>query len=380
MGATAVLFGVNLYGTIRGQNGNSDDFLLYAKFIDPIKLSGTITTPHFIYPMLVAVASMILPSLSYTILGAGIVLFFQLLLADVLWKCWNEVIPKSTWKLLAVALTLAVLTVAPVNLFTMSKHDMYFGYIGITVYHNPTIAICRPIALMHFVMFAKGLTGQKVTTRQIMYCFVTIVLATLMKPNYATVIVPVAALYCVVPIYRKDYREFRFIATGTLLPGILVLGWQFLFTYTSGSGDMGQSHIIFAPLVVYANRSVHLFPKFILSTVFPLSVLMLYGKQVIKDRYCLMGILMFIAGAAQAYLLAESGSRMYDGNFLWSAQLGLFLWFFVSMRFVIMRFIKEPTTRHWSPGSIIVGVAFALHLTSGIMWYVHETLSPGVYW
>src|ERR1017187_1626111 len=105
MGATFAIFGVNLYFTVTHQNGISNDFSHYAKFIDPIKLYGTITTPHFIYPLLVAIASILLPSFSYAVLGACIVLFFQLLLAPILWMFWKKLLPEDSPKLAPMFLT-----------------------------------------------------------------------------------------------------------------------------------------------------------------------------------------------------------------------------------------------------------------------------------
>src|ERR1700733_15886057 len=152
MALTSLLFGINLYYTITRQNGMSNDFFLYAKFIDPMKQFGTITTPHFIYPLLVAIASTIFPYLSYSALGACIVLLFQLLLANVLWRFWKQMLPEGSPDFAAIALTLLAMTVAPVNLLTLHSHNSYFGYIGITVYHNPPISICRPVALINFFL------------------------------------------------------------------------------------------------------------------------------------------------------------------------------------------------------------------------------------
>jgi len=380
MAATVLLFGFNLYRTVTHQNGILIDFALYSKIIEYMKMSGTITTPHFIYPLLVLVASEIFPGRTYTVLGACIVLLFQLLLAHVLWRFWKHVLLNRWSDFVTVVLTLMCMTIAPVNLLTLSEQNGYFGYIGITIYHNPPILLCRPIALLNFIVFAAAVANQKISTRQIILCFITMALATLMKPNYALIIIPTAIIFASMAIGQKDFRLLRFISLGTLLPGFLILAGQFLFTYISPTSYMEQSHIIFAPFLVYERMSDYLFPKFILSVLFPLSVLVVFWKQVIRDRYYMIGLLLFIVGAVQSYFLAESGVRMYYGNFIWSAQLGLFLWFIVSMRVVLQRLLSDSNFARWSPALIAVYLCFALHVASGIVWYVDETIGPGSFW
>jgi len=378
MAATSLLSGINLYYTVTQQNDLSNDFARYAKFIDPMKTGWTITTPHFIYPMLVAIASAIFPNLSYATLGGFIVLVFQLLLAHILWSFWKSVLPKGQSGFIPIALTLVTMTLAPINLLTLFKHNSYFGYIGITVYHNPPIAICRPVAFLNFIFFAAGIADRKISNRQISLCIITIVLATLMKPNYAIIMVPAAAIFAGIAYYRGDFQLLRFISLGTLLPGCLILAGQFLFTYISPDPEMGRSQIFFAPFLVYGRVSQFLFPKFILSVLFPLSVLMVFWKSAIKDRYYMIGLLLFLIGAAQAYFLAEHGTRLFYGNFLWSAQLGLFFWFIASMRFVILRVVSDSARR--SPKLIAIYLIFSLHVVSGVVWYIHETISPGGFW
>ena len=125
--------------------------------------------------------------------------------------------------------------------------------------------------------------------------------------------------------------------------------------------------------------SNHMVLKHFLSILFPAAALVWCWHDVIRDRFYLTSLLLFLAGACQAYILAESGIRLYDGNFLWSAQLGLFIWFLASMRIVVQR-MSADANRRWSPAAIMVTVLFSLHLASGMLWYYHETIGPGSFW
>lgn len=400
MAVTVLLFGANLYQTFTHQNTTSNDFLNYAIFIAHMKSSGTVTTPHFIYPGLVLLLSEIFVHHNTMVLGGFVVLLFQLFLAHILWNFWKQSlgngkreIPESLaitesvfhpfrngW--LLVALTVTAMTVAPINLLTLIKHNGYNGYIGITIYHNPPISLCRPIALLNVMIFAAALVYRRISTRQTLFCFLTLVIAALTKPNYALIMVPTACVFALDALNRKDWPILRFIAFGVLLPGLLVLGWQYVFTYLNppASSDMDSSRILFAPFMVYSIMARFLIPKFFLSILFPLSILILYRKEALRDRYYQIGLLLFLMGAAQSYFFAEEGVRLIKGNFLWSGQLGLFLWFVISMRFVVQRFFSEPDRTRWSAKYLVLSGIFALHVVSGILWYIVETTSPGAYW
>lgn len=380
MAATTLVFGLNAFRTATHQNSTSLDFVNYAQFITPMKLHGTITKPHFIYPMLVAAASIVFPGISYSGLGAGVVLIFQLLLASILWVFWKQMIPERAPSMTAFTLTLISMMLAPVSMLTLFKHNLYIGYIAITIYHNPPIIICRPIALLHFLIFAKVISTRTFSTRQIVFCFLTIVIATLMKPNYAIIMLPTAMIFAGWAIFKKDSRLFNFVSFGTILPSLLVLAWQYYFTYVTSNSETNPSHIIFAPFLVYAVRSHYLLLRFILSVFFPATALILYWKDATKDRFYWIGFLLFIFGAAQSYFLAESGIRLYDGNFFWSGQLGLFFWFIVSMRLVLKEIFSNSIQTRGSGKFIALYITFSLHVVSGILWYAYETIAPGTFW
>ncbi|MNL66026.1 hypothetical protein D3C87_1904350 [compost metagenome] len=54
--------------------------------------------------------------------------------------------------------------------------------------------------------------------------------------------------------------------------------------------------------------------------------------------------LCFAFGAAYTYLLAESGTRIVDGNFFWSGSTILFILFTTSMIFLLRQRPAEQTS------------------------------------
>src|SRR5690606_9025712 len=75
-------------------------------------------------------------------------------------------------------------------LYFHDKH-MYFGYVPSNVYHNPTILLLKPIALLSFYLLYKTLQSPS-NCRWSMVLIVGIItgLAILAKPSYIIVLLP----------------------------------------------------------------------------------------------------------------------------------------------------------------------------------------------
>jgi len=171
------------------------------------------------------------------------------------------------------------------------------------------------------------------------------------------------------------------------VPSGLILAWQ-LFFY-QGEYDSG---FVLAPLEMMAYWTgssnpvmlllrfgpVMLLLRFGLSIGFPLAVMILYWPALRQDRGVILAWLTFATGALYTYLLAETG-YVNDGNFGWSAEIGLFLLFVMSALLVIRQEgavldgQKRPGWRFW-----LASGALSLHLISGIVFYFNN-LSTGQY-
>ncbi|MNZ81776.1 hypothetical protein D3C78_1004540 [compost metagenome] len=79
-------------------------------------------------------------------------------------------------------------------------------------------------------------------------------------------------------------------------------------------------------------------------------------------------------GMILTYFFAESGYRMYAGNFWWSGQIGLYLAFLFSLTFLLGN-MKSLTTTLLDKikFGLCIAVFFA-HTTCGIFYYRQELL------
>ncbi len=269
--------------------------------------------------------------------------------------------------LLSAVAALALLLVAPVNLLTLPEKNLYFGYIGISVYHSPTIVLLKPFALLLFAFTVAVLDRSlRWRPRTLIAGWLLVTLALLAKPNDVLVLLPALLVVIAYRFWRRDRSDFKTLIGALVVPMILLLGVSYVLMYLF-IGD-GKSGVQFAPLAVvflYGDTVQSALIKFVLSALFPLIVYLAYYRQALRDLVMNVAWLTFLAGVGQMYLFAESGPRFSHANFWWGAQIGLFVLFVVSLLFLLRHFRERPRWRGW-----LCLIVFALHLLSGVVYFV----------
>jgi hypothetical protein len=273
------------------------------------------------------------------------------------------------WKRVFWSFTLPFL--APVMALAPLDGRYYYGYIGLANYHNPTIQLLRPIALLVFILALQVFRRPRNPGWMIASAAILVILSALVKPNYLLCVLPAMAVLGLILLLRRQPLDIRMGLLGFALPAAVVLAAQWYVTYAMPGAD--NSHIIFLPLVVERYFSNYLPWKFLLSILFPLTVLLLTARQVVRDRSLQLAWLSFVFGALQLYLLAESGDRLYDANFRWSAQITLLILIVACVRFVTVRLAAENKLGLWK--KLIVYGAYGLQLAGGVVYYIYCLIS-----
>src|SRR5262249_31757925 len=152
-----------------------------------------------------------------------------------------------------------------------------------------------------------------------------------------------------------------------LLSGLAVLAWQYVFLY----GHRGAAGISFTPHKYLAYGS--LAPvKLLLSVAFPLSVLIVFWKDVRPSLWLGLAWTTFALSLLVAYGFSETGSRAGHDNFGWSAQIALFVLFVASAIAMVgaLRQEERASASGYSRFLIAVPVTlFILHVAGGVAWY-----------
>lgn len=283
----------------------------------------------------------------------------------------------SPWKRAFWAISLVI--VAPIIAPGLLDGAYYFGYIGLANYHNPTVHVLRPFALLLFIIALRALHPPQKDGWLVAACALLMATATFLKPSYTVTMLPALGLMVLYWLYRRRPVHWLLIIAGLGIPAVLLLSPQFIITYVKGEIDGG---IAIMPFAAANMLSGYVALKFFMSIFFPLAVTALNFKRALRDPEMALAWLSFAAGAAEFYLFIELGSRFTHANFLWGAQITLFVLFAACGRFLLrlegearaetqVRSPRAALRRLWAQYGL-----YLPHIASGIAYYIFCYVTP----
>lgn len=204
----------------------------------------------------------------------------------------------------------------------------YVSYQAGNIWHNSTYICMKVLALACMLTYLKLEENykEKIRIKDWIVFAVLLVVCTGVKPSFLTVFAPAMALKLLWDLFHKvPFRQIFIFGCG-VLPACGVILWQnaVLFGEETGQGFSLQPWFTFS---LHADR-----PKLavLCSIAFPLVVLVCSVRELFRDKQYLFAWTMTGIGFLEALLLAETGSRSNDGNFLWGYCFAIFYMFTVS--------------------------------------------------
>lgn len=271
---------------------------------------------------------------------------------------------KKLSPLLSGALSLGLMVAAPVFLIDPFENIWYFvnGYIAPNVYHNPTILLLKPFAVLQFYYVIEAFKIEKTSWKTYILVIASSIIAVYTKPSFVICLLPALAIIALVCLLKRRTLDWKRLLFGIVLPSIVILTWQYFTTYGSESDS-----IILAPIKVMKYYSSNLLMKYILSIIFPLMVTIVYWKNAIKDKGVQLGWLLFGFGTVITYLFAETGQRAISGNFIWSGEITLFILFAAIVLFLADKNLPQTNPiKRW-----LVLFSGFLHVAFGLIYYFY---------
>jgi len=204
----------------------------------------------------------------------------------------------------------------------------YVSYQAGNIWHNSTYQCMKVFALVAVLCYLqiKEDYPKGLSPKQWISFSVSLVICTGIKPSFLTVFAPAMALKLLWDLFCKVPFKRIFIFGCAVLPACGVVLWQnaVLFGEETGQGFALQPWFTFS---LHADR-----PKVavLCSIAFPLAVAACDIKELWKDKTYCFGWVMAGIGFLEALLLAETGSRSNDGNFLWGYCFAIFYIFVLS--------------------------------------------------
>jgi len=347
--------------------------------------TNTLITPHFLYQALVIALHSVVPDAGWTFSAVAVNLLCQLFSALFIYVALKMTLTRARSRfssgaisIISLVTAVGLLIMAPLiaipQAFGVQINPMLLGFVTPITYHNPTITTLRPVAILLFFTMTTLLAPQPSLKKPlpiagvIAFTTVLVVLNGLSKPNFLIVLIPALSLWMVGQFIFRRRNAWAVSVIGIVVPGLLMLGWQYYFTYLNPNMTMKPSGIIFAPLEVITSM-IKSQPTtlllFSVSFLFPLSVIAFLWREAKRDVSFQFAGLMFVIALAYMYLFAESGERMYHGNFFWSAYICAWILQFASAHLALRAWLTESSgVSRWR--ILIIGFFFFAQVASGL--------------
>ena len=285
-------------------------------------------------------------------------------------------------------LTLVSMLVGPLYLRFYNRR-YYMGQGSPNPWHNPTSTAVRPFMILITVLTViywncgeeeritvYGRNMKKATLYEIILG-VLLLISTIIKPSYLMVYLPVCGIRALVLLFRGRSRGFWKLVAQHLyfVPSLFVFLYQYLIIYFFPAEDGGEkSAVIIAFLRTARIHAPSVLISLFLRMAFPFMVIILWRKEIIKERYFPIIMGQYLAGLAINWTFAETGSRATHGNFGWGNILACFMLWIFCMFFYAKQYLGDKERIQMSTAlKIKYGALFFLliwHLAGGICFYL----------
>jgi len=272
-------------------------------------------------------------------------------------------------------LTFGLVTMAPI---VVNPDRMWLGQLPPTVWHSPTLIVAAPLGILLFYYGYRFLDQARLSSSILVGLLAAINVVA--KPNYFMAFVPVFLLFA---LYRHRVSKATALAALSMIPGIIILGIQYRYRFAPAE----ESSVIFAPFLVWrGNLQWHtwLIPMSLLvSLAFPLVYLALHRKALVHKRMIALAWGVLLSSVCWGVLFAETGSKMYHGNFFWGTKIATYMLMLVTMS----DFLSVPTPTSATDGTprkrfdrySVVWLIVLAHFASGIAYLLKVTVWHSCY-
>jgi hypothetical protein len=201
------------------------DFKWHARAAQEWAAGGPLPTPHFLFQALLIAVTPLLPGLDWTGRAVALAVACKAAQAVVTAALLEGAVPlarRGARLAAASGLALALLVATPVTFPTWAARNLYHGYLGMAVYHNPTMLLLAPLAIALWWAVARALDGAPT------------IASALAKPSHLIALLPAAAVLTLTFLRSGRAPAWRTLLAAFALPAALVLVTQFAFHFGGG--------------------------------------------------------------------------------------------------------------------------------------------------
>lgn len=203
----------------------------------------------------------------------------------------------------------------------------YLGKFTATTWHNSTLIAVFPfsILLMKFTLNWISTPSKKNT-----YWILGLgILVALFKPSFLFCFIPAFPLFILLSERKLNQKLWLASGISTLLFLVILLEKFLIFNWDPMQQELytqsEQAQVVLAPMKVWLYFSDQ--PIFDFVSSFPLLIafLIFWRKEAFQSKFFSFSFLNLLFALLVYALFAETGFRMYHGNFYWQIPIALFL-------------------------------------------------------
>ncbi len=286
----------------------------------------------------------------------------------------------------------ALCIVQPIYMYWFDALSQYLGQFSINPMHNPTHMCVKPFSLLclcftydilesfhnpeHKGIFV-DMTGKPY--KAYVMLSITLFLSCMAKPTFAEMFIPTVGLLMLYEWIRRIcirehtaavYFQKCIMMLLISVPSLLYILLQFLayFIWGGSYGADGDGLIITQWMQVWQLFSENVAASMLLGMLFPFFILLVNAGWFVKDTLGRLALTGYVVGLLECALLAEGGSKITHGDFLWPMMSGMtLLWVVSTIRFLILQYKQNRTKKQ----QICIQTGwtfFFIHIAFGIIY------------
>lgn len=233
---------------------------------------------------------------------------------------------------LDILVSLLLLFIHPILLNFNFEKNMYLGLIAQNIWHNSTVIVLYPLAILQFIYAIK--VFKEYNINNLLILILTISIGLFFKPSFYFCLAPTIFLFS---FYKFKISSLKFWHIQIVLISTFIIFLIQSFALKSDIVVMQTNNnvkfeTIIAPFSVWKLASDNkVLISFLLSFAFPITYLLLNIKTAFRKIEINFAIFLNIFSLIIYIFLAETGERFYHGNFIWQCFISNFILFTVVM-------------------------------------------------
>lgn len=328
-------------------------------------INGSSPPPNFLYYLTVYVVALFKNDVLYlrastcVVLAVSVMLKFLMTLHII--KEMN--VHPGTNKTRFLPHILAAVLCFCFSLPNLLNGNYYLGQLSPNVWHNSTLIFMMPFALLLF--WKSWVQLQQPSRSNALLITLLLIINLLIKPSYVMVFIVVFPLFSLMK-FGLQRTFFQNLIPVLLAAAFLLAEYYLIFEWNSNTVyDRGDSSTIqISPFLVWKKFSNNIPLSIGLSILFPATFLTAYRNSQKFSGLLLYAMANYIIAVSIFIVFAESGERLFHGNFSWQNIACAYLLFTVIAGLWNTQIQKgDRSTKNY----FVLG-AFALHFICGLAY------------